>query len=123
MISLQIAVRVDPVVARLDRLSRRLQDQTPELLHTVDQLLSIEESRFAADDELANHRRLLRSLTERDSPLQVLAVGSDSLTFGSRSPYLDFHTTNRGGAPIVGLTRVEETAVRAEFRRRLLEGL
>lgn len=124
MLSLHVVVRVDRAVARLDLLARHLQDTRSDLLlHTVDQLLQLEATRFAADDELANHRRLMRSLTERGAPYQVLVAGSESLKLGTRVRYVDFHKMNRDGKPIVGLTRVEETAVRAEFKRRLLEGL
>lgn len=123
MLALQIVVRVEGVIARLDLLSRRLQDTRPEMLRTVDQILSIEATRFASDDQLAHHRRLMRSLTERDAPYQVLAVGSDRLTLGTRVRYPHFRKTTRDGKPIVGLTRIEASAVRGEFKRQLLEGL
>lgn len=122
MISLQLVVNSRAPAVRLTRLSSRLRDDRPELLHTVDELLKAESERFA-DGELIKTGRLMRSLTDRGGPDQVLVVGPHSLTFGTRVPYAAFHKKVRSGKPLVGLTNPEKAAVRTEYKRRLLEDL
>lgn len=131
----------------LSRLARRLEDGRPQLLGLVDMLLGAQRERFLgrgsrwkrlAPATIREHRRhglgpapliltgtLMRSITQRGAPGQVVRVTPTTLTFGTRIWYAKF--AHRGiGEPrrtVVGLTRVHRKNVVAQLRDLLLEDL
>lgn len=124
-----------------DRLSRRLADGTPALRGIVDSLTDAQAERFAGrgrrwrrlspetvriDRQQGRDPRpliltgtLMRSLTVRGAPGQLVHVGPTSLTFGSRVFYAKFQK-HMGRNP-VGLTRLQRLPLIAELRRLLIE--
>jgi hypothetical protein len=135
----------DRTSALVNRLSQRLADGRPALLGLVDQLTEAEAERFAgrgvrwrklAKSTLRIHRRagrgdrpliltgtLMRSLTIRSHPLQIVQVRPTSLRFGTRVWYA--HFSHRGqGVPkrtVTGLSKPQRRTIVAELRRLLLE--
>jgi phage gpG-like protein len=109
----RVDVHVDDrkAVAETEKLVRRLQDGRPALLGIVDLLLAAERERFSgtrwarvAPATLARDARagrdprlmvvtgaLMRSLTERGAPDQILTVTPTTLRFGTRVWYAVFH--------------------------------
>jgi hypothetical protein len=127
--------------ALIDRLSRRLEDGTPAMRGLVDQLLEIEQERFAGRGvrwrklsphtrriDAQQHRdprpnvstgRLMRSLTTRHAPGQVVRVTPTSLTFGTSIWYARF--AKKLGRNPVGATRTQRKQLVAELKRILVE--
>jgi phage gpG-like protein len=145
-VAIEVVVRSADVEALLDRLTRRLDDDRPQLLRLVDQLLEAERERFAgrgarwrklAPSTVKQKRRdgdprpmihsgrTMRSLTVRGNPDQRIVIRRDSLTFGTRVYYARFHQKGKGvpKRTLVGLTRVQKQGVASELRRLLLEDL
>jgi phage gpG-like protein len=143
-------VEIDAVVhgdrqaeALIERLSRRL--AAPHLRGLVDQLLAAERERFAGVGprwrplaastvarDVRGHRdprplvltgTLMRSLTVRGAPHQIVRLTPSSLSFGTGLFYARFHQRGKGvpRRTVVGLTRVQRQSVVAELRRLLLE--
>lgn len=134
----------EQTAALVNRLSRRLADGTTQLKGLVDMLLEAESERFAGRGQRwkrisprtlrkdAQERRdprpmrvtgrLMRSLTIRGAPGQIVRVSPTTLTFGTSIFYAHFH--HRGeGVPkrtLVGLTRVQRKRVVDELRDLLL---
>jgi hypothetical protein len=127
--------------ALIDRLSRRLEDSTPAMHSLVDQLLEVEQERFAGRGvrwrrlSAATRRikaqqhldprpnvatgALMRSLTTRDAPGQVVRVTPTSLTFGTSVWYAKF--AKKLGRNPVGATRTQRKQLVAELRRILVD--
>lgn len=145
---IDVVVRGDVAAAALvGRLTRRLDDGSPQLLQVVDQLLEAERERFAgrgarwrkqAKSTMAKDRaegldprpmiltgELMRSLTVRGHPAQRIVVRRDSLTFGTRIYYARFHQKGQGvpRRTVVGLTRIQKRGIVISLRRLLLEDL
>lgn len=127
--------------ALLGRLTRRLEDGTPQMLGLVDQLIEAEDERFAgrgirwrklAPRTARQGRRplvltgeLMRSLTERGHPKQIVEVRPGQLRFGTRVYYARFHQKGEGVPKrvVVGLTRVQRKGVVDELRELLIGDL
>jgi hypothetical protein len=125
----------------IDRLSRRLDDGTPAMRGLVDQLLEVEQERFAGRgvrwrrlspqtrrikaeqglDPRPNIAtgRMMRSLTTRHGPGQVVRVTPTSLTFGTSVWYARF--AKKLGRNPVGATRTQRKQLVAELKRILVE--
>jgi hypothetical protein len=149
-----VGLEVDVVVrgdketsALLRRLQQRLADGRPQLLGLVDQLTEAEAERFAGrgarwrklakSTRRIHHRAgrgdrpliltgtLMRSLTVRGHPLQIVQVRPGSLKFGTRVWYARF--SHRGqGVPkrtVTGLSKPQRRTLVGELRRLLLEDL
>lgn len=141
-----VQVRGDrEAVALTHRLSGRLADGTPKLLGLVDQLLEAQRDRFrgrgqrwkrlspttvAKDRQQGRDPRtlvltgeLMRSLTIRGHPQQIVRVSRGELRFGTRVYYARFHHRGEGNPKrtVVGLTRPQKRSVVDELRRLLLE--
>jgi hypothetical protein len=119
----------------VDRLSRRLSDNTPALLGLVDSVMDAQRDRFqgrgrrwkrlkpatVARDARGNRDprplvltgALMRSLTVRGAPGQVIRVTPTSLTFGTRIFYAQFQK-HMGRNP-VGVTRLQKAHLVAEL--------
>lgn len=143
-----VVVRGDRQASDLTRrLARRLSDGSPQLLGLVDQLLEAEQERFAGrgarwrklspltvrkDRQQGRDPRplvltgeLMRSLTVRGHPRQIVEVRPTQLRFGSSVYYARFHQRGEGTPrrTVVGLTRAQKHTIVAELRRLLLEDL
>ena len=127
----------------LDRLGRRLEDGTPALYDLVDRLLEVHQERFTGrgqrwrkldpatlriDRQQGRDPRpnvltgaLMRSLTIRDAPGQLVRVTPNSLTFGTRIWYAQFAKKLRRNP--VGMTREQRKQFAAELKRLLLKNL
>lgn len=138
----------DQAAALLDRLGGRLEDGTPALTSLVDTLLEIHQDRILhqrgvrwkklARSTLRRDRaggrdprpmidsgRLLRSLTVRGAPGQIVRVTPTSLRFGTNVWYARFHQQGKGvpRRTVVGLSRQQRKLAVMNLRELLLGDL
>jgi hypothetical protein len=141
-VNVQVIVRGEHEVAALvDRLAQRLEDGTPALMGLVDTMLEIESDRFAGRGQrwrkLAPETRridrqqgrdprpnvnkgdMMRSLTQRGAPGQVVRVRPTSLRFGTSIWYARF--AKKLGRNPVGVTRAQRRTLVDELKRLLLK--
>lgn len=141
-------MQVDIVVRGIDqerqllgRLARRLDDGRPQLLGLVDELIAAERQRFAGvgikwrklGPRTAREGRrplvltgaLMRSLTVRGHPDQIVELRPGQLRFGTRIYYARFHQKGIGvpKRTVVGLTRIQRKSVVDELRDLLVGDL
>lgn len=138
-----VEVRGDREASELvSRLARRMEDGRPALRGLVDLILEAEQERFAGRGQrwkrlaastlrrkkgrgrpLVLTGELMRSLTVRGAPEQLVTITPRSLRFGTRVYYARFHQKGRGvpRRTVVGVTRVQKQSLVAELRRVLLE--
>lgn len=114
---LRITINGDrEAAARLQRLGDRAGNARPVLNKVVDQLIDVERQRFQsgrfkrlAPSTRARKRRegldprplrasgaLMRSLTQRSAPNQLLQVSNTELVFGTKLYYARFHELGQG---------------------------
>lgn len=131
----------------LNRLSHRLDDGRTQLGGIVDQLLAAERARFRGQGQrwkplasstrkrdarggrdprlMINTGTLMRSLTVRGAPGQIVRVTPTTLTFGTRIWYAKFHHRGQGvpKRTLVGLTRAQKAHVVGEVKDLLFKDL
>lgn len=129
--------------ALVDRLAHRLEDGTPALTSLVDTLLEVHQERFQGrgvrwrrldPDTLRIDRqqgrdprpnvftgKVMRSLTQRGAPGQVVRVTPTSLTFGTSIWYARF--AKKLGRNPVGASRAQRRHLVNELRDLLLRDL
>jgi hypothetical protein len=140
-VNVQVIVHERKAAALVDRLAQRLEDGTPALMGLVDTMLEIESDRFAGRGQrwrkLAPETRridrqqgrdprpnvnkgdMMRSLTQRGAPGQVVRVTPTSLRFGTSIWYAKF--AKKLGRNPVGVTRAQRRTLVDELKRLLLK--
>jgi phage gpG-like protein len=139
-----VDVRADQAEELVAKLAGRLtNDGTRRLTSLVDLLLEAERERFAGRGHRwkplarstiqreGHHRpmvlsgRLMRSLTVRGNPDQVVRVTPTTLIFGTRVWYARFHQKGEGTPKrtVVGLTTVQKRSAVDELRALLMDGV
>lgn len=114
---LKIAIAGDhQAAARLDRLGQKAAHARPVLNRIVDQLIQLEQQRFdkgrfkrlapSTRRRKARHHQdprplratgaLMRSLTVKHGPNQLLQINNNELVFGTKVHYAVFHATGKG---------------------------
>jgi hypothetical protein len=142
-----VVARTDEALQLISRLQRRLDDGRPALTGLVDRILYFQRERFEGRGtrwrklspatqrlDRQQHRdprplvltgALMRSLTVRGAPGQLLEITPSQLRFGTRIYYARFHKQGQGvpkRAP-AGLTRIQRVELVDRFRQLLLADL
>lgn len=148
MINVDVTVTGEkPTRALIARLSRRLADGRPQLRGIIDDLYAAHRARFRGQGQrwkpvkastikrdlrggrdprlMINTGALMRSLTARNAPGQIIRVTPTTLIFGTNIWYAKFHH-HGDGVPkrtVVGLTRTQRAKIVADVKDLLFKDL